>query len=83
LLETVGNEILAKAEERAKAAGLKVEKIREAGYPINHIVKHASEAGYDLIIMGSRGMSGIKEVLLGSVSHGVSQHAKCPVLIVH
>ena len=83
LLESGGNKILANAEERVKAAGLKVEKIKEMGYPVNHIVKVASERGYDLIIMGSRGMSGVKEALLGSVSHGVSQQAKCPVLIVH
>lgn len=83
LLESGGNEVLAHAEEGAKIAGLKVEKIKETGYPVNHIVKAASERGYDLIIIGSRGMSGVKEALLGSVSHGVSQQAKCPVLIVH
>ena len=83
LLETLGNEILSKAEEKTKTSGLGVEKIKAQGYPVNYIVKNASERGYDLIIVGSRGMSGIKEVLLGSVSHGVSQRAKCPVLIVH
>jgi nucleotide-binding universal stress UspA family protein len=83
LLESAGNKILTKAEKEAEAARLKVERIQEVGYPVNHIVKVANEGGYDLIIMGSRGMSGIKEFLLGSISHGVSQHAKCPVLIVH
>ncbi|MGA2784650.1 MAG: universal stress protein [Candidatus Bathyarchaeia archaeon] len=83
LLESAGKEILDKAEEEANSAGLKVERIQEFGYPANHIVDVANEGGYDLIIMGSRGMSGIKEFLLGSISHSVSHHAKCPVLIVH
>ncbi len=83
LLESAGNKILTKAEEEAEASGLKVDRIREVGYPVNHIVKASNKGRYDLIVMGSRGMSGIKEFLLGSISHGVSQHAKCPVLIVH
>lgn len=36
----------------------------------------------DLVIMGSRGLGGFKKLLLGSVASGVSQHSKCPVLIV-
>jgi nucleotide-binding universal stress UspA family protein len=79
--ETDANAILAKAEENAKAAGVKIEKISEVGHPPTRILEIAS--GHDLIIMGSRGMSGIKAALLGSVSHTVSQQAKCPVLIVH
>jgi nucleotide-binding universal stress UspA family protein len=79
--ETEANAILAKAEENAKKAGLKIEKISELGHPPTRILELAS--GHDLIIMGSRGMSGIKATLLGSVSHTVSQQAKCPVLIVH
>ena len=36
----------------------------------------------DLIVMGSRGFGGFKKMLLGSVASAVSQHSKCPVLIV-
>lgn len=46
------------------------------------IVKYCEEAGCDLIVMGSRGLSGLKEWWLGSVSHYVSQHTKRSVLIV-
>src|SRR5690606_11004111 len=46
------------------------------------LIDFANERDTDLIIMGSRGLSGLQEVFLGSVSHYVVQHAKCPVLIV-
>jgi nucleotide-binding universal stress UspA family protein len=81
MVEANGNGILAMAEANVKAAGLTVEKIMESGHPAERIVQVASDRGYDLIVMGSRGISGIKEVLLGSVSHHVCQHAKCSVLI--
>jgi len=46
------------------------------------LVTYAESHKVDLIIMGSRGLGGFKKLLLGSVASGVSQHAKCPVLIV-
>ncbi|MEM2981913.1 MAG: universal stress protein, partial [Candidatus Bathyarchaeia archaeon] len=46
------------------------------------IVNIAKEEKTDLIIIGSRGLSGVKRFLLGSVSNRVSHHAPCPVLIV-
>ncbi|MGD0425066.1 MAG: universal stress protein [Candidatus Bathyarchaeia archaeon] len=81
VIEANGKGILAKAEAKVKAAGLTVEKIMESGHPADRIVQVASDKGYDLIVIGSRGNSGIKEMLLGSVSHHVCQHAKCSVLI--
>lgn len=46
------------------------------------IVDFADEHDIDLIIIGSRGLSGFKEALLGSVSHHVVQKAHCPVFVV-
>ena len=46
------------------------------------IVKLADEIGAGLIVMGSRGLGGIKRALKGSVSDSVVRHAHCPVLIV-
>ena len=46
------------------------------------IVKESIEGNYDEIVIGSKGMSNIKEMFLGSVSHKVSHLAKCPVVIV-
>ncbi|ABB14618.1 universal stress protein [Carboxydothermus hydrogenoformans] len=46
------------------------------------MVNLAEEEGYDLIVLGARGLSGIKRYLLGSVSEAVVRLAHCPVLIV-
>jgi nucleotide-binding universal stress UspA family protein len=52
------------------------------GRPPDEIVKTAKEGNYDIIVIGSRGLGGIKEFLLGSVSDRVADEAACPVLIV-
>jgi Universal stress protein family len=46
------------------------------------IVDAAERDGADLVVMGTRGLSGVRSALLGSVSHKVVQHVLCPVLIV-
>lgn len=52
------------------------------GRPSQKIVEVAQREDFDMIIMGSRGLGGIKEVFLGSVSDRVADQAPCPVLIV-
>lgn len=52
------------------------------GNPAQIIVEFAKENETDLIVLGSRGLSGLKEIFLGSVSHYVVQKAECPVLVV-
>ena len=47
------------------------------------ILRQISDGGHDLLVMGSRGRSGITAALLGSVSHFVLNHSPIPVLIVH
>ncbi len=52
------------------------------GNPSEVIVEKARSGGYDLIVMGSRGLGAISGLLLGSVSDRVVKLAPCPVLIV-
>jgi nucleotide-binding universal stress UspA family protein len=52
------------------------------GNPAEVICHIAEEEKFDLIVIGSRGLSGIEAFFLGGVSEKVSQHAVCPVLIV-
>ncbi len=52
------------------------------GRPGETILQHTNDHHCDLIIMGSNGKSGLKELVLGSVSHHVVQHSSVPVFIV-
>ena len=52
------------------------------GKPASKIVEIASKGKFDLIVIGSRGLSGFKGTVLGSVSNTVTQKSKIPVLVV-
>jgi len=52
------------------------------GHPAKEICAYAKEQGHDLVVMGSRGRSEVKELVLGSVSQAVLHHAQCPVMVV-
>jgi len=62
--------------------GLAVEECVREGYPATVIEEEASRQGVDLIVIGSRGLSGLKHLLLGSIAERVVQKAHCPVLTV-
>lgn len=64
-----------------ESAGLKVDTVVVSGDPGVKICKYAEEHQFDLILLGSRGLSTVKGMVLGSVSHKVLQTAHCPVLI--
>ena len=69
-------------EEKLKAIPNKTETYVIEGHPAQTIEEFAEQNNVDLIIMGSRGLSGLKEIFLGSVSHHVIQKAKSEVLVV-
>jgi len=64
-------------EKNADFADLIIE-----GPPAEKICDIARIRGCEMIIMGSRGRSDLKGLLLGSVAHQVLHHAPCPVLVV-
>ena len=83
-LEEVGREVLARARDRVDASGFtgKAEYKIELGHPSERILTIAKAEKADAIVLGSRGLSGIAEFFLGSVSTKISQYANIPVLIV-
>jgi nucleotide-binding universal stress UspA family protein len=83
-MEVVGQEILARAKERLTADGFagNAEYKIELGNPSERILTIAKAEKADAIVLGSRGLSGIAEFFLGSVSTKISQYANIPVLIV-
>jgi nucleotide-binding universal stress UspA family protein len=52
------------------------------GRPDTLIIDLAEELGAGLIVMGSRGLGGVRRALMGSISDSVVRHAPCPVLVV-
>ena len=68
--------------QKVKAAGVEGEASLSAMFPSLAIAETASEIGADLIVMGTRGLSGLKHVLLGSVAERTLRSAPCPVLTV-
>ena len=66
----------------SKAGDLKITSKLGDGRPSDVIVAEAENEGIDLIVMGSRGLGGIREFILGSVSSQVVHESKSPVLVV-
>lgn len=52
------------------------------GTPGPAIVEYANYENFDILVIGSRGLNSLQEMVLGSVSHKVVKRANCPVLIV-
>jgi nucleotide-binding universal stress UspA family protein len=68
--------------EKVKAAGLAVKTLVTQVSPSEAIARAAEEMEADLIVMGSRGLTGLKHVLLGSVTERTLRVCSCPVLVV-
>lgn len=83
-----GEEILKRAEDKVE----KVKKIKKRlipfkkylkqGNAVDQIIGIAVKEKVNLIIIGARGLSKLKEIFLGSVSEGVTHKAHCPVMII-
>ncbi|EJR99098.1 universal stress protein [Bacillus cereus] len=69
-------------EEKLKANRISYEVKILHGEPGPTIVEHANKGHFELVVLGSRGLNALQEMVLGSVSHKVAKRVQCPVLIV-
>lgn len=69
-------------EELLRAANINYRVEILHGVPGPSIVEFANKQNYDLLVIGSRGLNSLQEMVLGSVSHKVVKRAECPVMIV-
>jgi nucleotide-binding universal stress UspA family protein len=72
--------LLSKRKKELTSKGVQARTLIRRGNPTVQILK--ASRGFDLIVMGSRGLGRLRSLMLGSVSNSVVQQAKVPVLIV-
>jgi nucleotide-binding universal stress UspA family protein len=82
MVRNTGREVI---EETMRAMDLPTVQVHaevQIGDPADEIIQMARTEPFDLIVLGTRGLSPLKEILLGGVSHRVANTAPCPVLLV-
>ncbi|MGB9987578.1 universal stress protein [Salarchaeum japonicum] len=70
------------AQETADEYGVTLDTVTEVGRPSRTVVEYAEENGFDHIVMGSHGRSGVSRILLGSVAESIVRRSPVPVTIV-
>jgi nucleotide-binding universal stress UspA family protein len=79
----VASKILGDLVAECKKKGVDASFVHKVGDPAEVILSVAKAHGADLIVIGSKGLSGLSRLrALGSVARRVSEHSTCPVLIV-
>jgi nucleotide-binding universal stress UspA family protein len=80
--DLVGENLLNEFERKIKTRSLKVERKLVCGHAAEQVLSLAKRQNVDLIVVGSRGVTGLRKFFLGSVSNKVACHAPCSVLVV-
>ena len=81
-LREVSEKELKPAQKTLDAAGVKHNMVIKRGNVSEEIINLAAKEKFDLIVMGSKGRTGILDALMGSVAQKVSASAKQPVLLI-
>jgi nucleotide-binding universal stress UspA family protein len=82
-LDRQAQELIEAEMGRMKSSGIAVVRVHlSKGRADEEIVVLGEEIGADLIVVGSRGLGGVRRALMGSVSDSVVRHAHCPVMVV-
>ncbi len=79
--DTKGEQVLAEAKTKAAAAGVHFEAILARGDVANTILATASDKQCDAIVLGTRGLTGLKRLMAGSIANAVAAKSALPVLI--
>jgi nucleotide-binding universal stress UspA family protein len=79
-MEKKGKEIVEEVAQKGEEMGVDVDPVVVDGHPANQIIKYS--ANFDLVVMGTLGISGFSHLLMGSVAEKVVRHAPVPVLVV-
>jgi nucleotide-binding universal stress UspA family protein len=81
--ERMSRRVLDTEAQKVRAAGGTIAQAHlRMGKAATEIVDLAEELGAGLVVLGSRGLGGIRRALIGSVSESVVRHAHCPVMVV-
>lgn len=75
-------ELVSPAVQAFEEVGVNPELVLLHGRPAEEIINYVEESDVDLLVMGSRGLNAFQEFAIGSVSHKVLKHVKCPALVV-
>lgn len=78
----IADKIMEKAKLRSAQNGIVFNKKIDFGDPAYMIVKFAKSLNYDIIVIGARGQSGIKDIFLGSTSNYVLHKSPIPIMIL-
>lgn len=82
-IEFLGNAVLDRADNIARESGMtNTSRVLTYGNAAEKIVAEAEKAIADLVVIGTRGLSDLRGLVMGSVSHKVIQLAKCPCVSV-
>lgn len=77
-----GRQVVERMRKLVAHRGLTAHPVLVEGHPAEEIIRAAARTHADLVILGSRGVTGLKGAFLGSVSRRVARHAPCSVLVV-
>ena len=81
-MKDAAKEQLVQYGDRLREQGLDVKEVTREGYPATAIEEEIEQIDADLVVIGSRGRTGLGHLLLGSIAERVVQKAPCPVLTV-
>jgi nucleotide-binding universal stress UspA family protein len=81
-LREISEQDLAAARKALDKAGVKHDMIIRTGHVANEISSAATRGKFDMIVVGSKGRSALRDLLIGSIAKRVSEIATVPVLLV-